>query len=203
MLLFGASGHAKVIVDILQKSGVRVNKILDDNPKCEEIFGIPVEKNTNNGMSDQGAIISIGNNEIRKKIVERYRFKYIQAIHPSAVISSYVKMGEGTVVMANAVLNPDVQIGKHCIVNTGAIVEHDCKIEDFVHISPNVALAGNVQVGEGTHIGIGASVIQGVKIGKWATVGAGAVVIRDIPDYAVVVGNPAKVIKMKNDFNAL
>lgn len=203
MMLFGASGHAKVIIDILQKSGIKVDKILDDNPKCDGIFGISVEKNSYHVMFDEEAIISIGNNEIRKKIVEKYHFKYIKAIHPSAVISPHSTLGEGTVVMANAVLNPDVQIGKHCIINTGAIVEHDCKIEDFVHISPNAALAGNVQVGEGTHIGIGASVIQGVKIGKWVTIGAGAVVIRDVPDYATVVGNPAKVIKVKNNAHAL
>ena len=52
-----------------------------------------------------------------------------------------------------------------------------------------------VFVGEGTHIGINATVIQGIKIGKWATIGAGSVVIKDIPDYAVVVGNPGKIIK--------
>ena len=77
-------------------------------------------------------------------------------------------------------------------------MEHDCKISDFAHISPNAALAGNVEVGEGTHVGIGASVIQGIKIGKWATIGAGAVVIKDVPDFAVVVGSPARIIKYNN-----
>ena len=57
-------------------------------------------------------------------------------------------------------------------------------------------MAGNVAVGEGTQIGIGAAVIQGVTIGKWATIGAGAVIIEDVPDFAVVVGNPGRVIKM-------
>ena len=55
-----------------------------------------------------------------------------------------------------------------------------------------------MEVGEGTHVGIGACVIQGIKIGKWATIGAGAVIIKDVPDGAVVVGNPAKIIKMNN-----
>jgi acetyltransferase EpsM len=68
-------------------------------------------------------------------------------------------------------------------------------VEDFVHISPNAALAGNVKVGEGTQIGIGACVMQNIRIGKWAIIGAGAVIIRDVPDYAVVVGNPGRVIK--------
>jgi acetyltransferase-like isoleucine patch superfamily enzyme len=59
-------------------------------------------------------------------------------------------------------------------------------------------LAGNVTVGEGSHVGIGASVIQGVVIGKWTVIGAGAVVLNDVPDYAVVVGNPGKIIKVNN-----
>jgi len=64
-----------------------------------------------------------------------------------------------------------------------------------VHISPNASLAGDVYIGEGTHIGIGAVIIQGLKVGKWVTIGAGAVVINDIPDFAVVVGNPGKIKK--------
>lgn len=195
MIIFGASGHAKVIIDILQNNATQIEKIIDDNPKVEEIFGIKVEKNTNSYSLDKDAIIGIGNNETRKKIAEKYHFQYQIAIHPKAVISKHSHIGEGSVVMANAVINPSAEIGKHCIINTGAVVEHDCQIADFVHISPNASLAGNVQVAEGAHIGIGASVIQGVKIGKWATIGAGSVVIRDVPDFAVVVGNPAKVIK--------
>lgn len=74
-------------------------------------------------------------------------------------------------------------------------------ISDYVHISPNVSLAGNVEVGEGTHIGIGASIIQGIKIVKWCTIGAGAVIIKDVPDCATVVGNPGKIIKIKDITN--
>lgn len=198
MILYGASGHAKVIIDILLKNNVEVSRILDDNPKNMEIFNIPVEKAfLSEEDSSEKMIISIGSNEIRKSISEKYTFDYQTAIHPTAVISDFSKIGEGTVVMANAVINSSSQIGKHCIINTSAVVEHECKISDFVHISPNASLAGNVEVGEGTHIGIGACVIQGVKIGKWAIVGAGAVIIRDVPDFATVVGNPGRIIKIK------
>lgn len=197
MILFGASGHAKVIIDIIKKNGEIVEKIFDDAPKCNEIFNIPVYLSNEIRSFHNRAIISIGNNEIRKKITEKYKFNYIKAIHPTAVISEFSNIDKGTVVMANAVVNSSAQIGKHCIINTASVVEHDCKIADFVHISPNAALAGNVEVGEGTHIGIGANIIQGVKIGKWAIIGAGAIVIRDVPNYATVIGNPAKVIKIK------
>jgi acetyltransferase EpsM len=104
--------------------------------------------------------------------------------------------------MAGAILNPNVKVGKHCIVNSGAVIEHDCILDNFVHLSPNAALAGNVSIGEGAHIGIGSSIIQGVKIGKWATIGAGTVVLNDVPDYAVIVGNPGKIIKYNSIENA-
>ncbi len=197
MVLYGASGHAKVIIDILKATATNITKIIDDNPKFDEILGIPVERNSSNVMYDNSAIISIGDNSVRKRISEKHLFNYQTVIHPSAVISEFSEIGEGTVVMANAVVNPCVTIGKHCIINTASVVEHDCKISDFVHISPNVSLAGNVEVGEGSHIGIGACIIQGIKIGKWVTIGAGAVIIRDIPDFTTVVGNPGRIIKIK------
>ena len=197
MYLFGGSGHCKVIVDIIKKSNDFVIKgIFDDNPKFDRIYDIPVLKTESlDFFKDKDVIIAIGNNEIRKKISEKIDAKYLKAIHPSVIISMDVKISEGTVVMAGAILNASVNVGKHCVINTAAVIDHDCTITDFAHISPNAALAGNVIVGEGSQIGIGATVIQGVKIGKWAIVGAGAVIIEDVPDYAVVVGNPGKIIK--------
>lgn len=198
--LYGASGHCKVIIDILKCNSVTIDTIIDDNPKSDTILELPVVKNSAFNFSGvKNMIISIGNNKIRKKISSEIKVNYVNAIHPSAVISRSVSLGEGSVVMAGVVINPDAAIGNHCIVNTGAVIEHDCHIGDFAHISPNASLAGNVKIGEGTHIGIGANVIQGIKIGKWATIGAGAVIIKDIPDYAIVVGNPGKIIKYNQE----
>jgi sugar O-acyltransferase (sialic acid O-acetyltransferase NeuD family) len=197
--LYGASGHCKVIIDIITTTGEsKIKGILDDNPKSDFIFNIPVFNTKDfETFDDKPLIITIGDNSIRKNIVENIPAVYKIAIHPKSTVSGYAKIGEGTVVMAKAIVNPDAIIGKHCIINSGAVVEHDCTLDDFVHISPNATLAGGVEVGEGTHIGIGALVIQGVKIGKWVTIGAGSVIIKDIPDYAVVVGNPGKIIKYK------
>lgn len=194
--LFGASGHAKVILDVLFSNKIMVSAVLDDNPKVATLSDIPVLHSRQFQFSEgQKFIISIGNNSIRKRIVENTPFDYYTAIHSEASVSSFAFIGKGTVVMPQAVINSDAMVGQHCIVNSRSVVEHDCVLDDFVHISPNASLAGNVKVGEGTHIGIGASVIQGVTIGKWATIGAGAVILTDVPDYAVVVGNPGKVIK--------
>jgi sugar O-acyltransferase (sialic acid O-acetyltransferase NeuD family) len=201
MYLYGASGHCKVIIDIITAlNEFSIKGILDDNPKCETIFDIPVY-NTSlfQNITDKELIITIGDNRVRKKIAEGCSANYITAVHPRSTLASHVCIGEGTVVMAGSIINCDVNVGRHCIINTGAVVEHDCVLGDFVHISPNVSLAGGVIVGEGSHVGIGTSVIQGIKIGKWATIGAGSVIIKDVPDYSVVVGNPGKIIKYNKE----
>lgn len=200
--LYGASGHGKVVLDILKSNNTTVDYIIDDNPKSNKILDVAVVNSKEiTDLDNKRMIVSIGNNMIRKKIVGKLQTKFVTAIHHKAVVSSYSKINEGTVIMAGAIINAAATIGKHCIVNTGAIVEHDCVIKDFVHISPNASLAGDVKIGEGTQIGIGASIIQGIKIGKWSIIGAGAVIIKDVPDYAVVVGNPGKIIKYLNKEN--
>jgi acetyltransferase EpsM len=194
--LFGASGHGKVILDILQLIGQSVDVVYDDYPKQPSLLGVPVvPASLLDSEKIDSLILSIGNNRVRKRLAKKLNVTFENAIHPSAILSKHIAIGEGTVVMAGVKVNPNAVIGKHCILNTGAIIEHDCKIGHFAHLSPGVALAGNVTVGEGTHVGIGSCVIQGITIGKWVTIGAGAVIIKDVPDYAVVVGNPGIIIK--------
>jgi sugar O-acyltransferase (sialic acid O-acetyltransferase NeuD family) len=199
--LYGASGHAKVIIDILNQNEITVESIVDDNPKAEKILGIKVVKTIDFDLNSlRNAIISIGNNKVRKTLSDTLKTNYSKAIHPKAILSKTAHVGEGTVIMAGAILNADAKIGKHCIINTAAVIEHDCNIDNFVHVSPNASLAGGVCIGEGAHVGINATIIQNITIGKWATIGAGAVVITNVPDYAVVVGNPARIIKfIKNE----
>ena len=197
MYLYGASGHCKVIIDIITTAKeFEIEGIVDDNPIVDAIFDIPVFNTAVfETFADKPFIIAVGNNSMRKRIVEDINAIYETAIHPQAVISLHTDIDTGTAVMAGAIVNADAVIGKHCIINTAAVIEHDCTLGDYVHISPNAALGGAVQIAEGAHIGIGATVLQGLKIGKWATVGAGTVIIEDVPDYAVVVGNPGKIIK--------
>jgi acetyltransferase EpsM len=194
--LYGASGHAKVIIDILEKNGITISGLIDSNPGIKTLMGYEVKSGIGEiSQADYSVLISIGNNAVRKRVAESLRTTFTNAIHPNAVLSDHISLGTGIAIMAGAVVNSDVTIGSHVILNTNCTVDHDCSIGNFVHISPNAALAGNVEVGEGSHVGISACVIQGVKIGRWATIGAGAVIIKDVPDYAVVVGNPGKIIK--------
>ncbi len=198
MNLYGASGHCKVVIDAINShdGADTIQAVFDDNPTSNYIANVPVVKVTSEAFIQKlNIVISIGNNAVRKRIAEAIAANYKTIIHSKAIVAKSAKINAGTVVFAGAIINAEASVGEHCIVNSGAIVEHDCSIGNYAHISPNAALGGNVSIGEGTHIGIGASVIQGVTIGKWAIVGAGAVVIKDVPDFATVVGNPAKVIK--------
>lgn len=198
--LYGASGHGKVIIDILNSCSITIDAVIDDHPKITTVLNLPILKPENFDFGRiKNMIISIGNNRVRKDISDKLNVNFCTAIHPFAIISKEITLGEGSVVMAGAIINSGVVIGKHCIVNTGAIIEHDCHLNNFVHISPRATLAGNITIGEGTQIGIGATVIQGIKIGKWAMIGAGAVIIKDVPDFAVVVGNPGRIIKYNKD----
>ena len=199
MYLYGASGHGKVIAEIAEENGIQISAFIDSDRSKEVLLGYRVIHDIPS-MAIR-AIVSIGNNAVRKRVVSEHDFDYVTLCHLKSKISKRTTIGEGTVIMAGAILNSETKIGKHCIINTNATVEHDCIIDDYVHISPNVGLAGDVKIGEGTQVGIGAIVIQGVTVGKWCMIGAGSVIIEDIPDFAVVVGNPGRIIKYKHPFD--
>lgn len=190
--LFGAGGHAKVIMDIIEARGHTTGFLYDDAPHCDIIHGRPVLK-ADEANVEGPLIISIGSNIVRKIVSKRYPLHYTTAVHPATSVSEYASLGCGTVVMQGAVIQADAVIGRHCIVNTGASVDHECRIGDFVHISPHATLCGNVSVGEGSLIGAGAIVTPGIRIGRWAVIGAGSVVVRDVPDGATAYGNPCRI----------
>jgi acetyltransferase EpsM len=191
--ILGASGHAKVIYDILQSNDCSFGGFFDDNEAIERLLGFKISGKIQESLSHKGNfIIGIGNNQIRKTIASRFELNYVAAIHNRSIIGSEVRIGKGTVVMPGAVINASTKIGDHVIINTSASVDHDCSIGEYAHISPNVTLCGNVQVGEGTHIGAGATILPGVTIGANCIIGGGALVAKDIPNDKLVKGVPAK-----------
>lgn len=205
VIIIGTGGHAKVIVDIIEKSGDNIVGFLDQNRSLgEQVLGYRVIGSETEDLScyqkdNTFFVIGIGDNEKRKNLAESLNLSWYTAIHPTCCIAKEVEIGDGTVIMANAVINPATAIGKHCIINTSASVDHDNVIHDYVHISPNAALAGKVEVGECSHIGVGASVIDRTMICENVTVGAGAVVVKDIVKSGVYVGVPAKLLREANE----
>jgi len=203
MYLYGAGGHSKVITDILNSLEVQVIGMFDDNPLNAKFKGMEVRDGIRllgEGFPklDAPLIISVGNNARRAALASLIDATYGTAIHGTAIVSDKAKIGVGTVVLQGAIVQAGAEIGAHVLVNTAASIDHDNIIGDYAHVSPHATLCGHVRVGEGTHIGAGAVVIPSIQIGRWCTVGAGTVVIRDIPDFATVVGNPARVIKFRD-----
>ena len=196
VVIIGASGHGKVVADIIQRSGDQVIGFLDDNRELsDQIMGFPVLGPVDQYQNylDKEFVVAIGNAKIRKNVVRKLgNIKWYIAIHPTAVISEMdTVIEEGTVVMANAVVNAGAKIGKHCIINTGAIVEHDNRLQDYVHISVGAKLAGTVSVGAGTWIGIGACISNNISICGDCMIGAGAIVVKDIKEAGTYIGVPA------------
>ena len=200
-LLYGGSGHAKVIVECIHAKHGNVVGVFDDNPDSKGMNSIPFLGEYDEGNHKYPLIISIGDNKVRETIAGEVKDFFGTIYHPSSCISPTVKIGEGSVVFHNVILQVDCLVGKHVILNSGASIDHECIIGDFVHISPQATLCGNVSIGEGTQIGAGATILPGIKVGAWATIGAGAVIIRDVPDYAIVVGNPGRIIRYYEPHN--
>lgn len=191
MYLYGAGGHAKVVKEILELNGEKVNAFVDDNPETNSMKGVEV-RHCADGLSPM--IVAIGSNSDRKAVVSRLDCEFGVAVHPSAIVSPSARIGEGSVVMPGAIINADAVIGKHCIVNTGASVGHDCVLGDFCHVAPHATLCGTVHLGEGVWVGAGAVVIQNLTIGEWSVVGAGSAVIDNVSEQQIVVGVPAAAI---------
>jgi sugar O-acyltransferase (sialic acid O-acetyltransferase NeuD family) len=195
LIIIGASGHGGVVADLAELLGYSVCFWDDDVNK--NLANYLVSERGRYVPENSSLILGIGSNFIRENISLQYpKDSFITLIHPNANISRNTKVGKGSIVVAGVCINNGTFIGDHCIINTGAVVDHDCLISDFVHISPNATLCGNVSIGKGSWVGAGAILIHGIKVGENTVIGAGAVIIKDVPDYAIVVGNPGKIIKI-------
>jgi sugar O-acyltransferase (sialic acid O-acetyltransferase NeuD family) len=187
------------VLDCLLAQGKKVTALFD--PKYSgTLFDVP-QRGQYDPEAAPGAeaIVAIGDNSVRKRAVAKTRHTFTNAIHPSVIFSPFASMGKGNMILHGVIIQAQTRIGDHVILNTGVRIDHDNIIGDYVHIAPGAVLCGTVEVGEGTFIGAGSTIIPGKKIGAWAIVGAGSVVIQDVPDHAVVVGNPARVIRYNHE----
>lgn len=205
VIILGAGGHSKVLIEALLVSSAVITGIVDPNQILvgANILGVPVlggddivvDEFAPSQIQLVNGLGSVGLPIIRQQLYNKFKglgYYFATVVHPSAVVASDVVLGEGAQVMAGAVIQPGCSIGINSIINTRASVDHDCIIGDHVHISPGVTLSGGVAVGACSHIGTGATVIQGISISNGCLVAAGAVVTKDISDGAKVRGVPAR-----------
>jgi sugar O-acyltransferase (sialic acid O-acetyltransferase NeuD family) len=191
IVVYGAGGHGFAVMELINLLGeFKPVAVYDDHPKHRAILGVPVQQ-TPTITEAPYMCITIGNNSNRKKVVAGLRTNFPNFIHPRVCRYPSLVIGKGNVILPNAVLDAAVTVGDFCIVNNNATLSHNVTLEDFVHVAINAAVSGGVSIGEGALIGAGSVILPELKIGKWAVVGAGAVVTKNVPDYAVVYGNPA------------
>jgi UDP-perosamine 4-acetyltransferase len=208
-LLVGASGHAKVCLEILRA-----------DPTIEVVGCVSVDGLANPGLSlpvlgvdeacqdlvkDFGlthVFVAIGDNVLRSEAIRRWTqvgLRLVSAVAPSSVISESAFVGPGSLIGPGAIVNAGARLGIGVIVNSAACVEHDCHIDDFGHIGPGAILGGWTTVGQSTLVGIGARVLLHIDIGANVVVGAGSVVTRSVPPDSTVVGVPGRVISCRSN----
>ena len=209
IILLGAGGHCKAVLDILLSyKEYEITGIIDLKDRVgTRVMGISVIGTDQDlqgyyraGISNCFITVgSIGNPKQRIElynIAKKIGFEFPNLYSPSAVVSSSVILGQGNFIAHGAIINVGAKIGNFCIINTGAIIEHDCIIGDFAHLSPGAILSGGVTVGDRSHVGTGSMVIQNLEIGSDVIVGAGSVVTRNINKGMVAYGNPSKERKI-------
>lgn len=210
IVVVGSSGHAKVIIDVIEKEQkYEIAGLIDSFEKVlKEILGYKVL-----GKEDDlphlikthridGGIIAIGDNFIRSIMADKIlrvvpEFNFITTIHPNACIGKNVSISDGTAIMAGAILNPNCSVGKFCYLNTHSSIDHDTIMGDYSALEPHASTGGNVSIGDFTAICMGATVIQKVKIGEHCVIGAGATVLKNIDSYTLAYGTPAKIIRQR------
>ena len=202
IIVFGAAGHAKVVVEAIEHAGTyRVAGFV-----VEGSLGFSSRYPVLGADADVGRLweeigpfeahIAIGDVKIRRRIAERLAREvpsiiFPPIVHPLARLAKTATVEPGAFVAIGATVAAAARVGRHAILNTNASIDHDCVLGDFAFVGPNAALGGTVTVGDGAFIGIGAAVLPNLQIGAGAIVGAGAVVVRDVPGDTTVIGVPA------------
>lgn len=203
IIIVGGSGFALEAAWLAEECGYSLAGFLDDDHKKKglSIMGKPVLGEIDDWVKfqDHCFVVGIGSPRIREKIVQRMEGKgspsYATLVHPRVERSSYVEIGQGSIVCAGCVFTVDVKLGKHCIVNLNSTIGHETTVGDYVTIAPIAAISGNVTLADLSEVGTGASVRQGLSIGRGSLVGMGAVLTKNVNEHEVFAGNPAKFLK--------
>ena len=211
IVIVGSSGHAKVVIDVVEQEGrYRIAGLLDRYRKTgEETLGYPVlgrEEDLPKLVESHGVngvLVAIGDNFIRSMVAARVgdicpTLPAVNAIHPNASIGKEVSIGDGTVIMAGVVVNASCSIGRFCILNTNASLDHDSVMEDFSSLAPRATTGGYCRIGNHSAVSIGAVLTYGVHIGEHSVIGAGSTVLRHLKSFRVAYGTPAEEVRRRH-----
>jgi sugar O-acyltransferase (sialic acid O-acetyltransferase NeuD family) len=210
VVIIGAGGHARAVYEIMMHDlNIEAVGFVDNvaDTVGEMIMDIPVvgDHSVLPGLLEEGvlgAAIGIGDNKLRRsyfELIKSIGFVPVNAIHPTAHIAHNVRIGSGVVIGTGTTVCTGARIGDNVIINTGAIIEHESIIGDDAHIAPGSSIAGRVAINRGAFVGIGSVIKEYVTIGENAIIGAGSIVLEDIPDDAVAVGSPSRIVRRNNE----
>ena len=208
-VIIGAGTYGEVYLAYLQESGVEIVGFLDDNRELHNclIKGVPVLggtellKSLKRTHQVECVYCPIGNNQLRVQFLLKAKdlgYQTPNYVHPTAIISPNVSIGEGVYILLNTSIMPYVTIDNYVMISMNANVAHHSVLEEGTFISTGVNFGASIIAHKYSYIGISATVMTGIKVlGEGCLIGAGAVVIKDVPAKAVVAGVPAKVLKYK------
>ncbi|KKQ12054.1 MAG: Transferase hexapeptide repeat protein [candidate division TM6 bacterium GW2011_GWF2_36_6] len=208
IIIVGAGGHAKVIIDAIEKENKKkIIGIINKTHTAQSFLGYPIlggDSFFEKHLPTAHVIIAIGDNYTRAITAAKIKHQapmisFTTVIHPCAIIAKNVTIGPGSFIAAGVIINTETTIGNHCIINTAATIDHENIIEHFVSIAPGCTTGGKVHVKEGSFLGLGSKIIHNITIEKHAIIGAGAVVIKDVAPNTLMVGVPAQQIRQRKD----
>jgi sugar O-acyltransferase (sialic acid O-acetyltransferase NeuD family) len=210
IVLWGATGQAKVLWELFEHSQDQVIAIFENNRQITQLSPakqVPIyyEKSgflewksvAQPGQNQIYGLAAIGGSNGRDRVeLQNFMLMHgvlpITAIHPTAFIARDATLGACCQILPHATICAEAVLGDACIINSSATVEHECILHMGVHIGPGAKLAGLVEIDEYSFVGTGAIILPRIKVGKNVIVGAGAVVTKNIPDNVTVIGNPAR-----------
>ena len=203
LIIVGAGGHARETAYAYLLTAPRESFLgfLDDRAKGTTIEGWPIIGPIDLAATYNHAsfVLAINDPRTRRAIATRLGnigiARWSCVIHPDVRIHDTVQLGVGCSILGGCQLTTNIRIGDHCILNRGSQVSHDCIVGDFCSLNPSACIAGNVTIGDGTEVGSASAIRQRTRVGCGCTIGLGAAVVSDVPDNAVVVGNPARLLR--------
>ncbi|MDT8384915.1 MAG: acetyltransferase [Gammaproteobacteria bacterium] len=209
VIIIGAGGHAKVLIEMLKRNEVPIIGIIDLAKSVgDQFMGIKIlgKDNVVSKYSIDEVLLVNGVGALPEKtsrwaLADHFRslgYHFSTVVDSTATMASDVQLAEGVQVMAGVVIQPGTKIDEDTIINTRVTIDHDCVIGRQCHIAPGVTLSGEVHVRNGAHIGTGACVIQGVSIGCGSVVGAGSVVLKDVEDRVTMFQVRNEITRSRN-----